>query len=63
MWYYICIVIGVVIGWGLFALFVISAENKEIRRLRKMVLRMLPGFKRKCDYTVGCEIEQALKGN
>ena len=37
MWYYICIVVGAVVGWGLCALFVISAENKEIRRLRDAI--------------------------
>lgn len=35
MWYYLCIVIGAVVGWGMCALFSISAENKEIRRLRE----------------------------
>ena len=34
MWYYLCTVMGVVIGFGTFALVAIISENKEIRRLR-----------------------------
>ncbi len=63
MWYYITAAISAAIGFAACALLAINGENKEIKRLRKAMDKIVATRFSSSRYEGAVIAEQALKGS